>query len=68
MDEDLLDTARDILFYKNDPEKREGKILLEVGSFALYFPWDVHIPAVQAGDAPAAIRKIVIKVPMEACI
>ena len=51
-----------------DPEKEEGKILLTVGSFALYFPWDVHIPAVQAGDAPAAIRKIVIKVPMEACI
>ena len=60
--------SRDILFYKNDPEKEEGKILLTVGSFALYFPWDVHIPAVQAGDAPAAIRKIVIKVPMEACI
>ena len=68
VDEDLLDTARDILFYKNDPEQQEGKILLTVGSFALYFPWDVHIPAVQAGDAPAAIRKIVIKVPMEACI
>ena len=68
VDEDLLDTARDILFYRNDPEKPEGKILLTEGSFAMYFPWDVHIPAVQAGEKPAAIRKIVIKVPMEACV
>lgn len=68
VDEDLLATARDILFYQNDPGRQEGKLFLTVGSFALYFPWDVHIPAVQAGDAPAAIRKIVVKIPMDACI
>lgn len=66
--EDLLDTPRDILFYRNGPAEREGKILLTPGSFALYFPWDVHVPAVQAGDAPVPIRKIVIKVPLAACL
>lgn len=38
------------------------------GTYAVYFPWDVHIPAIQTGDVPAAIRKIVIKVPMDACL
>lgn len=68
VDEDLLDTPRDILFFCNDPEAPEGRIRLVPGSYAIYFPWDVHIPAIQAGDCPAAIRKIVIKVPLESCL
>ncbi len=65
--EDLLDTPRDILFYQNNPKAPEGRIVLTVGTYAVYFPWDVHIPAIQSGAAPAPIRKIVVKVPMEAC-
>ncbi len=68
VDEDLLGSPRDILFYKNDPAQAEGRIVLKKGSFALYFPWDVHIPGVQMGEEPADIRKIVIKVPMDACV
>lgn len=68
VDEDLLATPRDILFYKNDFSKPEGRIALTVGTFAVYFPWDVHIPAIQAGDTPEKIRKIVVKVPMDACL
>ena len=68
VDEDLLDTSRDILFYHNNPNALEGRIALNVGTYAVYFPWDVHIPAIQAGAAAAAIRKIVVKVPMEACL
>ena len=41
---------------------------MTVGTYAVYFPWDVHIPAIQAGAAPAPIRKIVVKVPLSACI
>ena len=67
VDEDLLDTPRDILFYKNNAAITEGRIPMTVGTYAMYFPWDVHVPAIQAGDAPAAIRKIVIKVPLDAC-
>lgn len=68
VDEDLLDTPRDILFYHNNPDVTEGTIQMTVGTYAIYFPWDVHIPAVQTGSAPAPIRKIVIKVPMDACL
>lgn len=67
VDEDLLDTPRDILFYHNLPDAPEGTIEMVLGTFAIYFPWDVHIPAIQVGDEPAPIRKIVIKVPMSAC-
>lgn len=67
VDEDLLDTPRDILFYHNNPAAPEGTIEMTVGTYAIYFPWDVHIPAIQAGDSPVPIRKIVLKVPVTAC-
>lgn len=65
--EDLLGTPRDILFYENDESAPEGRIRLVPGSYAIYFPWDVHIPAIQSGSQPASIRKIVIKVPVSSC-
>jgi len=68
VEEDLLDTPRDILFYKNNPEATEGTIEMTVGTYAIYFPWDVHIPAIQVGKQPAPIRKIVVKVPLDACL
>ena len=68
VDEDLLNTPRDILFYRNNEKVREGIIPLEVGTFAVYFPWDVHVPAIAVDDVPAKIRKIVIKVPMASCV
>ncbi|MCI8661178.1 MAG: YhcH/YjgK/YiaL family protein [Lachnospiraceae bacterium] len=67
VDENLLDTPRDILFYHNNPAAYEGTIEMTVGTYAIYFPWDVHIPAIQVGDSPVTIRKIVIKVPVDAC-
>ncbi len=68
VDEDLLDTPRDILFYHNNPNAPEGTIMMTAGTYAVYFPWDVHIPAIQAASSPAPIRKIVVKVPMAACL
>ncbi|NBH70874.1 DUF386 domain-containing protein [Clostridiaceae bacterium] len=68
VDEDLLDTPRDILFYHNNPSAPEGTIEMAVGTYAIYFPWDVHIPAIQSGSTPAPIRKIVLKVPMDAVL
>ena len=67
IDEDLLDTKRDILFYKNSDTIKEGRIYLIPGTFACYFPWDVHVPAIRNGDISRPIRKIVIKVPIEDC-
>lgn len=68
VNEDLLNSPRDICFYENNPNAREGLIPMEVGTFAVYFPWDVHVPAIAVNDKPAKIRKIVIKVPLEACL
>ncbi len=65
--EDLIE-SRDVLFYAPNPNAPEGTIRFTAGTYAVYFPWDIHIPGVQAGDAAAYIRKIVIKVPVEACI
>lgn len=67
IDEDLLDTPRDIRFYKNKPGNREGIIEMQAGSYAMFFPWDVHMPAIQV-DAPAHVRKIVIKVALDTCL
>lgn len=64
IDEELL-AARDIIFYKNDPNARESVIEMRPGSYAAFFPWDVHIPAIQADSGPAAIRKIVMKVAVD---
>ena len=66
VDEDQLDTPRDICFYKNRKDAPESMLLLTPGTFAVYFPWDVHVPGVCAGDSPERIRKIVIKVPVSA--
>lgn len=67
VDENLLDTPRDICFYKHNPNAREGVIEMQPGSYAMFFPWDVHIPAIQVGE-PAKIRKIVIKVALDTCL
>ena len=66
--ENLLNSQRDICFYENNNNVREGLIPLEVGTFAVYFPWDVHVPAIAVDNVPAKIRKIVIKVPLAECL
>ena len=65
---DELDTERDILFYENNAEALESTVYMQVGSYAVYFPWDVHVPGLMTDEGPKNFRKIVIKVPMEACL
>ena len=68
--DDQLNTPRDILFYENRPEtaKLEGSVIMEPGSYAIYFPWDVHIPGQCDANGPVKYRKIVLKVPVAACL
>ena len=68
VDEDLLATDRDILFYKQKDKNHGGTILLTPGTYVIYYPWDIHVPATALDNQPAAIRKIVIKVPLDACV
>jgi YhcH/YjgK/YiaL family protein len=60
LSEDLLQ-ARDLLFYT--AMENESTLTMTPGSFAVFFPSDVHRPACAAGE-PVAIRKIVVKVRM----
>ena len=56
--EDLLE-ARDLLFY--EAMENESTLTMTPGSFAVFFPSDVHRPGC-AVTVPAPIRKVVIKV------
>lgn len=56
--EDLL-AERDLLFYAD--VAHESVIEMVPGSFAVFFPNDVHRPGCMV-DAPSAIRKVVVKV------
>ena len=60
VDENLLET-RDLIFYKNNENARETHLEMEEGSYAVFYPHDVHSPAIMKDDS-MVIRKIVIKV------
>ncbi|MFC2705410.1 MAG: YhcH/YjgK/YiaL family protein [Olsenella profusa] len=68
MDEDLFDKPRDISFWKENSASHESRINMQVESYCIFFPWDVHIPAIQVEDTPADIKKIVIKVELSSCL
>ena len=65
---DELATDRDILFYENNPKALENSVYVTPGTYAIYLPWDVHVPGQNAFDDSRPFRKIVMKVPMEACL
>lgn len=50
---------RDLIFYKS--VENEGFIEAVPGCYSIFFPADVHRPAVAAGE-PMKIRKVVVKV------
>ncbi|MDD3251622.1 MAG: YhcH/YjgK/YiaL family protein [Lachnospiraceae bacterium] len=50
---------RDLIFYK--AVENEGFIEAAPGCFSIFFPSDVHRPAV-AADEPMTVRKVVVKV------
>ena len=52
----------DNIFYENHPDC-QSMTRLAPGGFAIYFPWDVHMPLCAVG-APAKVRKVVVKVPV----
>ena len=50
---------RDLIFYKK--VENEGFVYATPGCFTVFFPCDVHRPAV-AADKPMTVRKVVVKV------
>ncbi|MEF2070082.1 YhcH/YjgK/YiaL family protein [Consotaella aegiceratis] len=53
----------DNVFFDLDPEGRSC-IELAAGEFAVFFPWDIHIPLCRTGNRAASVRKVVAKVPV----
>ncbi|MBF0291783.1 MAG: YhcH/YjgK/YiaL family protein [Nitrospinae bacterium] len=58
------DETRDVAFF-HDPVSHET-IVLRSGSFAVFHPEDAHRPGMTAGSAPSTVRKVVVKIPVEA--
>lgn len=58
-----LTPGRDVIFY--DPFDRGSVLRLSPGSAAVYFPPDAHLGCIAIGRA-GLVRKIVVKVPVEA--
>lgn len=54
----------DIIFYHNNPNAVESYIEMTEGSYAMFFPHDVHIPGIISGSSQV-IRKIVLKVAVD---
>ncbi len=60
IDEDFSDT-RDLVFYKNNKNAKETFCVMSEGSYAVFFPADVHTPAVSV-NTDMDIKKVVVKV------
>ncbi|MGQ0286779.1 YhcH/YjgK/YiaL family protein [Pasteurellaceae bacterium 22721_9_1] len=55
------DPERDIQFYQD--AEGENELIMKEGSFAVFFPHDVHRPACIDGEV-SKIRKVVVKIAM----
>lgn len=55
------DEQRDVAFFHGAGDW----ITLPAGSFAMFFPHDVHRPCVQVDGGPQRVRKIVVKAAVE---
>jgi biofilm protein TabA len=52
----------------NDITRPEGDgdfLTATAGTFAIFYPWDAHLPGVVAGE-PCDVRKVIVKVPLQA--
>lgn len=61
--EDCLE-EKDTLYYQENPLSEEVMLLMTPGTYAVFFPEDVHRPFCQV-EAPARVKKIVIKIAVD---
>ncbi|TCT32671.1 YhcH/YjgK/YiaL family protein [Martelella mediterranea] len=55
-----LREERDLLFY--DDVSGEMPLTMNAGSYAVFYPWDVHRPACRLNDQSESVRKVVVKI------
>ena len=53
------DAQKDVIFFDSIPDA--NKLTVGVGEFAIFFPHDIHRPAMAVGE-PSPVSKIVVKV------
>ncbi len=59
---DAYQPERDLVTYGDVPDA--SRLRLRAGEATIFFPVDVHMPSLRAGDAPVLVRKTVVKVPV----
>ena len=57
---DAKDVGRHIV-----PSQEYARLTLTPGVFAVYFPWDAHMPMVAVNNDPEPIIKIIVKIPFD---
>lgn len=60
--EDKL-SEKDVIFYNG--AKDEEMLLMEKGSYAVFFPSDIHRPTCCTNEQPTDIKKVVVKIKYE---
>lgn len=55
---------KDTIYYKENPNAGEKMLLMTPGTYAIFFPEDVHRPFC-AVDEPARVKKIVVKIAID---
>lgn len=55
---------KDTLYYRENPDSGEEMLLMTPGTYAVFFPEDVHRPFCQV-EEPSRVKKIVIKIAID---
>ena len=58
------DPARDLITYVDAPDA--SKLALRAGDAAIFHPVDVHMPSLRLHASAALVRKVVVKIPVDA--
>jgi len=61
IESELYNPNKDISFYKTDVDT----FILHEGSFAIFYPTDLHAPCIQYASEPNLVKKVVVKVKLD---
>lgn len=56
-----FDADKDCVLYA-PPPKTFHQVRLTPGTFCVFYPGEPHMPGVQAGNSPADVKKVVVKI------
>ena len=53
--------AKDIIFYKHEGVN-SGRVILNQGQFAIFYPYEAHMPQLDAESQSVTVKKAVVKI------